>query len=446
MSQLKTFAHRLLTFAPFTLPLWLAASIPSISLKEPVRLALYFAGVFAIPVTLDFVGGKARQSAPIEHDDGRPYGEYALIPRLLALKFLLLQGLMVYFVVHRRMGATEVAILAAMIGLYFGQVGIIVSHELMHREGRFDHWLADLLLITVTYPHFSIEHVHGHHIRVATPEDPASARLNEPLYAFLIRSVGGSFAHAWAIEAERLGRQGKSWLSPQNRMIQYGALVVAYYAVALYVAGVLGLLAVAVQSAFAVLSLETVNYIQHYGLQRKKLANGRYEKTGVQHAWNWETRFSGWYFLNLGRHSEHHRFGTRRYELLAVEKGQPMLPGGVMSMYLTALIPPLWFAVMNPRVAAVKKAFETGAPISAVETPVARRRRWAGAGIDRWGGWAMLAAILVMFAGTKSHLGYQGGVAIGIALGIVALIVFLAVVYLPGGGRSPPAPTQAPAE
>jgi alkane 1-monooxygenase len=445
MNQLKTFAHRLLTFAPFTLPLWLAASIPSISLKEPVRLALYFAGVYAIPVTLDFVGGKQPSSAPIEHADGRPYGEYALIPRLLALKFVLLQAFMLYFLLRKHLGAAEVVILAAMIGLYFGQVGIIVAHELMHRSDRFDHWLADLLLITVTYPHFSIEHVHGHHIRVATPEDPASARLNESLYAFQVRSVTGGFAHAWAIEAERLGRKGQGWLSLENRMIQYGVLVGLYYAAALYFCGVLGLLAVAVQSAFAVFSVETANYMQHYGLQRKKLANGRYEKTGVEHAWNWETRFSGWYFLNLGRHSEHHRFGTRRYELLTVEKGQPTLPGGLMSMYLTALVPPLWFAIMNPRVAAVKKAFEKGAQTQAVETSLVRRRRWASGEVDRWGGWAILTAILIMIL-AKTRLGYQGGVAVGIGVGVLALIVFLGVVYFPGGGRRPPEPTQAPAE
>jgi alkane 1-monooxygenase len=446
MSRLKTFTHRLLTFAPFTLPLWLAASVFSINLlKEPVRLGFYFAGVFLIPVTLDFVGGKARTSAPIEHHDGRPFGEYALIPRLLALKFVLFQVLMLVFVAGRHPSGWQVVLLAALIGLYFGQVGIIVAHELMHRSDRFDHWLADLLLITVTYPHFSIEHVHGHHIRVATPEDPASARLNESLYAFQVRSITGGFTHAWAIEAERLGHQNKRWLTLENRMIQYGVLVALYYAAALYFCGLLGLLAVAVQSAFAVFSVETANYMQHYGLQRKKLTNGRYEKTGVQHAWNWETRFSGWYFLNLGRHSEHHRFGTRRYELLTVEKGQPTLPGGLMSMYLTALIPPLWFAVMNPRVAAVKKAFEKGATAQTVETPLVRRRRRAWAEIDRWGGWAILTVILVMFAG-KTRLGYQGGVAIGIGVGVLALIVFLSVVYFPGGGRRPPEPTQAPAE
>ena len=167
--------------------------------------------------------------------------------------------------------------------------------------------------------------------------------------------------------------------------------------------------------------------MQHYGLQRKELSPGRYERPDVHHSWNWETRFSGLYFLNLGRHSEHHRSANRRFDALRVLDGQPRLPGGLIPMYLTAMVPPLWFAIMNPRVAAVQAGGDTAAAVTAepkarAVSPKARRRGQFQAVFDRWGGYLM-AALIVALGLVSSRLGFQNAVLFGIAVA-VALIAF----------------------
>ena len=427
MSAITSFSRRVLIFLPFTLPLWLAPSLPTLGLNQAMRTLLYMAAAFAIPVTMDLVGGSARREAFADGAAEKPRVEYGLLPRLLAFKFIFIEGLMLYYVWKRHSVGADVVILAVLVGLYYGAVGIAVAHELMHRPSRLDRWLGDFLLCTVTYPHFSIEHVYGHHIRVATPEDPASARLGESLYAFIPRSVIGGLRGAWSIEVRRLKSRGQAWFSIHNRMLGYLVIVSAWYLAAWLFVGVYGLAAVAIQSAVAIFSVETINYMQHYGLQRKELAPGRYERPDVQHCWNWETRFSGLYFLNLGRHSEHHRSANRRFDALRVLDGQPRLPGGLIPMYLTAIVPPLWFAIMNPRVAAVRAGGDAAAAVTAEPkaraiSARARRRGQFQAVFDRWGGYLM-AALIVALGLVSSRLGFQNSVLFGIAVAI-ALIAF----------------------
>ncbi len=424
MSAITSFFRRALLFLPFTLPLWLAPNLPTLTLSQATRTLLYMAAAFAIPVTMDLVGGSARREAFADRAAEKPGVEYGLLPRMLAFKFIFIEGLMLYYVHKRHAVGADVVILAVLVGLYYGAVGIAVAHELMHRPSRIDRWLGDLLLCTVSYPHFAIEHVYGHHIRVATPDDPASARLGESLYAFVPRSVVGGLRSAWAIEVRRLKARGQGWVSVQNRMLGYLALVAAWYVAAFLFVGVYGLAAVAIQSAVAIFSLETINYLQHYGLQRKQVSPGRYERPGVQHCWNWETRFSGLYFLNLGRHSEHHRSANRRFDALRVLDGQPRLPGGLIPMYLTAMVPPLWFSIMNPRVAAVRAAAAAPAAGAAPSAPSARSRRRGQfqAAFDRWGGYLM-AGLIVALGLVSSRFGFQNSVLFGIAVAI-ALIAF----------------------
>ena len=423
MSAIMSFSRRALVFLPFTLPLWLAPSLPTLTLGQATRTLLYMAAAFAIPVTMDLVGGSARREAFADRAAERPGVEYGLLPRLLAFKFVFIEGLMLYYVWKRHAVGPDVVILALLVGLYYGAVGIAVAHELMHRPSRIDRWLGDFLLCTVTYPHFAIEHVYGHHIRVATPEDPASARMGESLYAFVPRSVIGGLRGAWSIEVRRLKARGQGWFSPQNRMLGYLAIVSAWYFAAWLLVGVYGLAAVAIQSFVAIFSVETINYLQHYGLQRKEISPGRYERPDVQHCWNWETRFSGLYFLNLGRHSEHHRSANRRFDALRALDGQPRLPGGLMPMYLAAMLPPLWFAIMNPRV----EALRAGQPIAAVieakpASSKARRRGQFQAAFDRWGGYLM-AGMIVALGLVSSRFGFQNSVLFAIAVA-VALIGF----------------------
>jgi alkane 1-monooxygenase len=441
MGAISSFVRRVLLFLPFTLPLWLAPNLPTLTLAQTTRTLLYIAAAFAIPVTMDLIGGASRGEAFADKAAAEPHAEFGFAPRLLAFKFFFIQGLMLYYVWKRHAVGADVVILALLVGLYYGAVGIAIAHELMHRTWRVDRWLGDLLLCMVTYPHFAIEHVYGHHIKVATPDDPASARLGEPLYAFVPRSVIGGLHSAWIIEVRRLKARGYGWLTWRNRMLGYLVLVIGWYAAAWLIAGVYGVVAVVIQSAVAIFSLETINYMQHYGLRRKEIAPGRYERPDIQHSWNWETRFSGLYFLNLGRHSEHHRSAGRRFDALRVLDGQPRLPGGLLPMYLAAMVPPLWFAIMNPRVEALRSghpgavvAPPEDAPVEA-ETPKARRRVQVQSVFDRWGGYLM-AGLIVALGLVSSRFGFQNAVLFGIAVAVAIIAFRETFVLLPLEARS----------
>ncbi|HXQ09607.1 MAG TPA: alkane 1-monooxygenase [Caulobacteraceae bacterium] len=430
MGAIAIFLRRALMFLPFTAALWFANSLPTLTLSQTSRTLLYLAAAFVLPVTMDLIGGVVPNGINAASDIERPLAEYAWAPRLLAAKFVFIQALMLYCVWRRHAVGIDLAVLALLVGLYYGTMGIAVAHELMHRPSRFDRWLGDFLLITVTYPHFSIEHPFGHHINVATPVDPASARLGESLYAFLPRSILGSLRSAWAIEVKRLKARGRGWLSLQNRMLGYLVLVCAYYAGAYLICGAPGMIAVAIQSAVAIFSLETVNYMQHYGLQRKEIAPGRYERPDVMHAWNWETRFSGYYFLNLGRHSEHHRNASRRYDTLRVLDGQPMLPGGLIPMYLTAMIPPLWFRIMNPKVEAIRAGRTLAAPAPGAQTAQDRRRVQVRGLFDRWGGY-LIGLLVIAMIYTSGRLGFQGAVLLVLGVAIATVLFRETFVRLP---------------
>jgi len=433
MGAIAIFARRALMFLPFTAALWFANSLPTLTLSQTRRTLLYLAAAFVLPVTMDLIGGVARNGINAAGDLERPLVEYGWAPRLLALKFVFIQGLMLYCVWLRHAVGAELVILALLVGLYYGTMGIAVAHELMHRPSRFDRWLGDFLLISVTYPHFSIEHPFGHHINVATPVDPASARLGESLYAFLPRSIFGSLRSAWAIEVKRLKARGQGWLSLENRMLGYLVLVLTYYAGAYLICGFPGVIAVAIQSLVAIFSLETVNYMQHYGLQRKEIAPGRYERPDVMHAWNWETRFSGFYFLTLGRHSEHHRSATRRFDSLRVLDRQPMLPGGLIPMYLTAMMPPLWFRIMNPRVEAIRAGRTSDAATpGAVQTAKERRGIQVRGLFDRWGGYLMALLVIAMIF-TSGRLGFQGAVLLVMGVALATVLFRETFVRLPFG-------------
>jgi alkane 1-monooxygenase len=430
MSSIQALARRVWVFLPYTLPLWLLTVVPALRLDQPFRIAMYISAAFAVPIVMDLIGGGV-SAAALEPPPARPRVEYTILLRVLCAKLVLFQGLMLFYVVRKQVIGGELIVLGVIVGLYYGTLAIILAHELMHRASRLDQWLADVLLTTVTYPQFSIEHVYGHHITVATPADPATARLGEPLYAFVPRSVIGGLVHAWKLETERLRKRGRGVWSPGNRMLRYAVMVAAWYGAAFAWCGVRGLIVVGVQSAVAIFSLETINYMQHYGLQRREIIPGRYERTADHHSWNWETRFSGLYFLNLGRHSEHHRVASRRYEELRPQAGQPTLPGGLMPMFVTAMVPPLWFAVMNPRVEAWRRAHLGETDAAAAAPPAhAGRRAQLQALFDRWGGWFILALLIVLPIVNDAY-GFQGGIAFVIVFGILMLGVRALYVRLP---------------
>ncbi|HEX6322820.1 MAG TPA: alkane 1-monooxygenase [Vicinamibacterales bacterium] len=255
-----------------------------------------------------------------------------------------------------RLSYAELAGLTISTGVIAGTVGITFAHELIHRPGRFERALGEALLSLTSYAHFAIEHVYGHHRRVGTPDDPATARLGESLYRFLPRCVAGSLRSAAAIEAHRLTKRGRRPYHWSNRFYRYASVQIALYAGAGWLWGSAGAVFVAGQAVIAFLLLETINYIEHYGLTREEIAPGRFERIAPGHSWNSSHRVSNWLLINLARHSDHHQTAAKRYQVLDHLAGAPQLPAGYGAMFVAALVPPLWRRVMDPRVAAARQA------------------------------------------------------------------------------------------
>lgn len=231
------------------------------------------------------------------------------------------------------------------VGVVTGGQGITIAHELGHRRSAVDRLLAKLLLTTVCYGHFYIEHNRGHHARVATPDDPATARLGESLYRFIPRAVAGSLVSAWRLETMRLRRRDEACWSHHNQMLWFAG-VPALLALALGLAfGPLAVLFFVGQALVAFSLLEAINYVEHYGLVR-----GAQERVTPRHSWNSSQRLSNACLVNLQRHADHHADPTRPYPLLRHHDDSPQLPTGYPGMVLVALVPPLWFRIMNPRV------------------------------------------------------------------------------------------------
>ena len=250
------------------------------------------------------------------------------------------------------LASKELVLVTVSIGIASGMFCIPVAHDLMHRRAKVDKILAEILMMSVSYPHFCIEHVHGHHRNVGTVNDPATAQFGESFYVFYLRTVFGGMASAWNIEKARLHPLGVGVLSSHNRMIQYVATLCTIYASIFYVFGWLGTGFFAVQSVIAFSMLEVINYVEHYGLTRRETGSSHYERIMPWHSWDSSHKISNWMLFNLGRHSDHH-YSSRKYDRhFSHLKEVPQLPTGYFGMFLLPLLPPLWYRVMNPRVEA----------------------------------------------------------------------------------------------
>jgi alkane 1-monooxygenase len=229
-------------------------------------------------------------------------------------------------------------------------IAINTAHELGHKRASSERWLSKVALAQSAYGHFFIEHNRGHHVRVATPEDPASSRLGESFYAFFPRTVAGSLRSAWELESVRLDRLGKSHLSPRNDILNAWAMTVVLFAALTVVFGLVVLPYLLIQAVLGFSLLEVVNYLEHYGLLRQKREDGRYERTRPEHSWNSNSVASNVLLYHLQRHSDHHANPTRRYQALRHASEAPQLPTGYAGMIVTAVIPPLWRRIMDHRV------------------------------------------------------------------------------------------------
>jgi alkane 1-monooxygenase len=247
-------------------------------------------------------------------------------------------------------------------GLVTGGIGITVAHELGHKQSGLERFYSKVLLMSVCYMHFYIEHNRGHHVTVATPEDPATARQNENFYAFWFRSVFGGYAHAWALEKESLKRKGQAIISLHNNMIAFTLLPLLFCAfLIISLKLITGLWQIEVlifffsQSIVAFTLLELVNYIEHYGIVRREVSPGKYERVNPLHSWNASHMLSNFFLFQLQRHSDHHAYAHKRYQVLNHYDESPQLPFGYPTMIVLAMFPPIWFALMNPRLKQWKK-------------------------------------------------------------------------------------------
>lgn len=327
-------------------PLVVYYSISTIGMWTYTAVVVLF-GIIPL-LELIFVGSDQNLSATEEE-----LAKNDLIYDILLYSLVPIQyGLMYYFLIQVSDDSlsilSKVGIITAF-GLACGILGINAAHELGHRHTWYEQLMSKMLLLTTLYMHFFIEHNRGHHKNVATDDDPASSRYGENLYSFFVRTIPGSWASAWQLEKERLAKSTKKWWHPSNEMIQFhliqGLLLVGIY----WVFGSTTLSYFLISAFIGILLLETVNYIEHYGLQRK-MTNNKYERTMPIHSWNSNHPIGRMVLLELSRHSDHHYMANRKYQTLRHFDESPQMPTGYPGMILLSFIPPLWFAVMHKKI------------------------------------------------------------------------------------------------
>lgn len=280
-----------------------------------------------------------------KHNTAYDYFLFAIVPLQYTALFCFL-----YQVSFVTQPVVDVVGKTLVMGLLCGTFGINVGHELGHRVHQREQTLAKLLLLTSLYLHFFIEHNRGHHKHVATPQDPSSARYGEVVYAFYFRTLVFSYISAWQIAAREVRKKGFKTFSLHNEMLQYQIIqVVLVVTIGLLFGWMSAFLFMA--AAFnGILLLETVNYIEHYGLQRKAIADGKWERALPQHSWNSNHVIGRMMLFELSRHSDHHYLSSRKYQVLRHHDASPQMPTGYPGMMILSLLPPAWFYVMHKRI------------------------------------------------------------------------------------------------
>lgn len=324
-------------------------------------VGLYFQGAWSyasvlfafglIPVLEPLLGGSKKNFSKVET---KARTRKRIFDWLLYLNVPIVYGTVLWLIFVLNEGELawyEYTGLVLSVGVVIGSNGINVAHELGHRRKGYERILAKCLLLPALYSHFYVEHNRGHHKHVATDKDPASARLNEWVYSFYIRSLLGSYLSAWRIEMKQLKMRKIPFFSWQNEMLRLQLLNLLYVLSVFFLTRSLvafGLVMLA--GLIGALLLETINYIEHYGLRRKKLDSGKYERVRPVHSWNANFELGRIVLYELTRHSDHHYLASKKYQVLDHHDEAPQLPFGYPTSMLMALVPPLWFWVMNPRV------------------------------------------------------------------------------------------------
>jgi alkane 1-monooxygenase len=301
---------------------------------------------------IDLLVGLNTENADLETSDDQLFWYKLLTQIWVPLQFMTMMGLIAYTVRADHLNNWEVFGVMFGVGVMSGTVGIVYAHELMHQRNRFERLLGDLLMAMVLYSHFRSEHLLVHHRYVGTPRDPVTARYNEGFHRFYPRVLRECLVSAFKAEKDMLARKSLPWHNKSNPFWKYWGLQLAMAACAFVVGGWLGVLLFALQAVVAVWQLEVVNYVEHYGLTRKHLGDGKYEHVKPHHSWNAAHKATNWLMINLQRHSDHHYKPDRRFPLLQnySDTEAPQLPYGYPFMSVCAMVPPLWKRVMNPKV------------------------------------------------------------------------------------------------
>jgi alkane 1-monooxygenase len=353
MNRLKALGFLLVFLVPAQLPLavWLGerTASPNLAAWYP----LFF--LFVLLPAFDYALGRDSANVPAERerDVAAQFWFRALTLLALPVQLALLLWSARWFAQAGLEPAGSVGWLLSQ-GVTGGILAINTAHELIHKDGRLEPWCGGLLLASVGYHGFKVEHLRGHHVHVSTPEDASSARFGQSLWHFLPRALLRNTGNAWKLEAERLRKLGLPVLSRHNEMIVWTLIWLLLAAGFHALAGAVGLAFFLIQGVLAAATLEVINYIEHYGLERRRLPDGRYERTTHLHSWNSNYALSNLLLFQLQRHSDHHAFPKRRYAILRHHEDSPQLPGGYAAMFLLALCPPLWHRIIDPRVHAFR--------------------------------------------------------------------------------------------
>lgn len=309
--------------------------------------------IYLIVPLLDSIIGSDSDNPPeeivpqLEADTYYRYLTFATIP----MHFIVLIA-SAYLVGTNDLSWWAIVMVAIVAGGYNG-FSINTAHELGHKQTPTEQLLAKLCMAVPAYGHFCVDHNRGHHVSVATPEDPASSRMGESIYAFALREIPGNFLRGWALEKARLEKQGKPLVSFDNEILQSYFLSAVLQGALIYVFGWIMLPFLAMHNFWAWFQLTSANYVEHYGLLRQKKENGRYERCQPHHSWNANYILTNLMLFNLERHSDHHTNPTRRYQSLRNFPDIPEMPNGYFGMYVLAYIPRLWFSVMDKRLLAL---------------------------------------------------------------------------------------------
>lgn len=272
---------------------------------------------------------------------------------LLYLNIPLVFGLF-YFSLHELATSSyetyELTGIIISLGIVLGTNGINVAHELGHRAKSYERILGKLLLLPSLYMHFYIEHNYGHHLHAATKEDPATAKYNQSVYSFWVTSVTRQYINAWVLQRKLLRSENRGVFSLYNDMLWYTLIQFIHLSFIYYFFGASVLLYALLAALVGFLLLETVNYIEHYGLIRKKLPSGRYERVREVHSWNSNHVMGRIILYELTRHSDHHFKSSKKYQILDYHDSSPQMPFGYPTSMVLSFLPPLWFKIMNPRI------------------------------------------------------------------------------------------------